>query len=193
MAAGFAPLKLNTVVVRGYNDDEVLDLVEFARAHAAEPRFIEYMDVGGATRWSPEQVVGREELLTRLAARYGPVTAVPEPGGSAPAERYRLADGMTVGIIASTTAPFCGACDRARLTADGTFFLCLYAARGLDLREPLRAGASDHELAGLIATAWRGRTDRGAEERLALARRDPLYSVAGLRADPHREMHTRGG
>jgi cyclic pyranopterin phosphate synthase len=193
MAAGFAPLKLNTVVVRGYNDDEVLDLVEFARAHGAEPRFIEYMDVGGATRWSREQVVGREELLARLAARYGPVSTVPEPGGSAPAERYRLADGMTVGIIASTTAPFCGACDRARLTADGTFFLCLYAARGLDLREPLRAGASDHELAGLIATAWRGRTDRGAEERLALARRDPLYSVAGLRADPHREMHTRGG
>jgi cyclic pyranopterin phosphate synthase len=191
--AGFAPLKLNTVVVRGFNDDEVEDLVEFARGRGAEPRFIEYMDVGGATRWSPDQVVSRDELLRRLAARYGPVTPLPEPGGSAPAERFRLPDGMTVGIIASTTAPFCGTCDRGRLTADGTFFLCLYAERGLDLREPLRAGASDDDLAGLVAAAWRGRVDRGAEARLAVARRAALVTVSGLRADPHREMHTRGG
>jgi cyclic pyranopterin phosphate synthase len=191
--AGFAPLKLNTVVVRGFNDDEVEDLVEFARECGAEPRFIEYMDVGGATRWSPEQVVSRDELLGRLAARYGPVTPLPEPGGSAPAERFRLRDGMTVGIIASTTAPFCGTCDRGRLTADGTFFLCLYAERGLDLREPLRAGASDDDLARLVAAAWGGRVDRGAEARLAVARREALVTVSGLRADPHREMHTRGG
>jgi cyclic pyranopterin phosphate synthase len=191
--AGFAPLKLNTVVVRGFNDDEVEDLVEFARGRGAEPRFIEYMDVGGATRWSPEQVVSRDELLRRLAARYGPVTPLPEPGGSAPAERFRLPDGMTVGIIASTTAPFCGTCDRGRLTADGTLFLCLYAERGLDLREPLRAGASDDDLAGLVTAAWRGRVDRGAEARLAVARRAALVTVSGLRADPHREMHTRGG
>ena len=191
--AGFAPLKLNTVVVRGFNDDEVEDLVEFARERGAEPRFIEYMDVGGATRWSPEQVVSRDELLRRLAARYGAVTPLPEPGGSAPAERFRLPDGMTVGIIASTTAPFCGTCDRGRLTADGTFFLCLYAERGLDLREPLRAGASDDDLARLVVEAWRGRVDRGAEARLAVARREALVTVSGLRADPHREMHTRGG
>jgi cyclic pyranopterin phosphate synthase len=191
--AGFAPLKLNTVVVRGFNDDEVEDLVEFARGRGAEPRFIEYMDVGGATRWSPDQVVSRDELLRRLAARYGPVTPLPEPGGSAPAERFRLPDGMTVGIIASTTAPFCGTCDRGRLTADGTLFLCLYAERGLDLREPLRAGASDDDLAGLVTAAWRGRVDRGAEARLAVARRAALVTVSGLRADPHREMHTRGG
>jgi len=192
-AAGFTPLKLNTVVVRGFNDDEVEDLVEFARGHGAEPRFIEYMDVGGATRWSPEQVVSRDELLRRLADRYGAVTPLSEPGGSAPAERFRLPDGMTVGIIASTTAPFCGTCDRARLTADGTFFLCLYAERGLDLRAPLREGASDDDLARLVAAAWRDRTDRGAEARLAVARREALYTVSGLRADPHREMHTRGG
>ena len=190
---GFAPLKLNTVVVRGFNDDEVEDLVEFARERGAEPRFIEYMDVGGATRWSPEQVVSRDELLRRLTARYGALTPLPEPGGSAPAERFRLPDGMTVGIIASTTAPFCGTCDRGRLTADGTFFLCLYAERGLDLREPLRAGASDGDLARLVAEAWRGRVDRGAEARLAVARREALVTVSGLRADPHREMHTRGG
>jgi cyclic pyranopterin phosphate synthase len=191
--AGFAPLKLNTVVVRGFNDDEVEDLVEFGRASEAEPRFIEYMDVGGATRWSPGQVVSREELLRRLAARYGAVTPLPEPGGSAPAERFRLPDGMTVGIIASTTAPFCGTCDRARLTADGTLFLCLYAERGLDLRGPLRAGASDGDLARLVAETWQGRTDRGAEARLAVAQREALVTVSGLRADPHREMHTRGG
>jgi cyclic pyranopterin phosphate synthase len=192
-AAGFTPLKLNTVVVRGFNDDEIEDLVEFARQHGAEPRFIEYMDVGGATRWSAEQVVSRDELLQRLAARYGAVTPLPEPGGSAPAERFRLADGMTVGIIASTTAPFCGTCDRGRLTADGTFFLCLYAARGLDLRGPLRAGASADDLERLVTGAWQGRTDRGAEARLGVARREALVTVSGLRADPHREMHTRGG
>ncbi len=191
--AGFDRLKLNTVVVRSFNDDEVEDLIEFARRHQAEPRFIEYMDVGGATRWSPEQVVSRAELLERLARRYGPVTPVSDPGSRAPAERFRLADGMTVGIIASTTAPFCGTCDRARLTADGTLFLCLYAAQGLDLRAPLRDGAPDEELARLIVRAWQGRSDRGAEERLVLAQRGALYTVTGLRADPHREMHTRGG
>jgi cyclic pyranopterin phosphate synthase len=112
---------------------------------------------------------------------------------SAPAERFRLPDGTTFGIVASTTAPFCRSCDRSRLTADGTWFLCLYAERGTDLREPLRNGATDHELAELIASTWRGRTDRGAEERLGVDHRSALYQVTALRADPHREMHTRGG
>ena len=191
-AAGF-PLKLNTVVMRGVNDDELVDLIEFARLHDAEVRFIEYMDVGGATGWSAEQVVSQREMLEVLAARYGPVTPVTTGDLSAPAERFRLADGITFGIVASTTAPFCRSCDRSRLTADGTWFLCLYAARGTDLREPLRNGATDAELADVIASTWRGRVDRGAEERLGLAQRAPLYQVDGLRADPHREMHTRGG
>src|SRR5205814_3478925 len=112
---------------------------------------------------------------------------------AAPAERFHLSNGTTFGIVASTTAPFCRSCDRSRLTADGTWFLCLYAERGTDLRGPLRGSASDAELKDLIASTWRGRTDRGAEERLELAERAPLYQVAGLRADPHREMHTRGG
>ena len=192
-AAGFAPLKLNTVVVRGFNDDELADLLEHGRAHGAEVRFIEYMDVGGATRWSPEQVVSREEMLQRLTARYGPVEALPEPGSRAPAERFRLSDGLVFGVIASTTAPFCATCDRARLTADGTLFLCLYAPHGLDLREPLRTGASDADLAALIAAAWRRRIDRGAEQRLSARQREALYPVTALRADPHREMHVRGG
>src|SRR5256885_11923902 len=112
---------------------------------------------------------------------------------AAPAVRFRLTDGTVFGVIASVTAPFCGSCDRSRLTADGTWFLCLYAARGVDLREPLRRGATDDELAGLIAGAWRGRSDRGAETRLGVAERGALYRLESLRADPHREMHTRGG
>ena len=191
-AAGFS-LKLNTVVIRGVNDDELADLIEFARKHAAEVRFIEYMDVGGATAWSAEQVVSQREMLEVLSARYGAITPVTAGDISAPAERFRLPDGTTFGIVASTTAPFCRSCDRSRLTADGTWFLCLYAARATDLREPLRKGATDAELADLIAATWRGRTDRGAEERLALVNRAPLFPVEGLRADPHREMHTRGG
>jgi len=187
------PVKLNTVVMRGVNDDELVDLIEFARAHDAEVRFIEYMDVGGATEWTAAQVVSQREMLDRLAAHYGAIMGLANPDVSAPAERFRLPDGSTFGIVASTTAPFCRSCDRSRLTADGTWFLCLYAARGIDLREPLRTGATDGQLADLIASSWQSRTDRGAEERLALRDRSPLYPVAGLRADPHREMHTRGG
>ena len=193
-AAGFAPLKLNTVVVRGYNDDELAELIEFGRANSAEVRFIEYMDVGGATKWSPDQVVSRRAMLDALGRRYGRVEPVSESRGSAaPAERFVLPDGTTFGIIASTTAPFCRACDRSRLTADGTWYLCLYAERGVSLRDPLRAGASDAELTQLIAGTWRGRADRGAEERLAVGSRGALYPVESLRQDPHREMHTRGG
>src|SRR3989440_455023 len=187
--AGFARLKLNAVVIRGFNDDELADLVEFARAHDAEVRFIEYMDVGGATRWSMEQVVPQLEMLAR---RYGAIEPI-AADGRAPAERFRLADGTSFGIIASTTAPFCRACDRSRLTADGTWFLCLYANRGVDLRERLRRGASDDELAALLRDTWQHRADRGAEERLAVRERGALYPIADLRADPHREMHTRGG
>jgi cyclic pyranopterin phosphate synthase len=192
LAAGFTRVKLNTVVIRGYNDDEVLDLLEFARGRGTEARFIEYMDVGGATGWSLEQVVSQREILERVARRYGPVE--PLPGEAwAPAERFVLRDGTTFGVIASTTAPFCRTCDRARLTADGTFLLCLYGEDGLDLRELLRGGASDEEIAGRIAETWNRRADRGAEQRLGLAERGVLHRLETLRADPRREMHTRGG
>jgi len=193
-AAGFERVKLNTVVVRGFNDDEIVDLIEFGRAHAVEVRFIEYMDVGGATHWTPDQVVSQREMLERLTARYGPITPVRDDADPrAPAERFRLPDGLTFGVIASVTAPFCANCDRSRLTADGTWFLCLYAERGVDLREPLRAGASDDDLRALITATWTARADRGAEERLSVARRGALYQIDELRADPRREMHTRGG
>ena len=192
-AVGFERLKINSVVVRGFNEDELVDLIEFARARDAEVRFIEYMDVGGATQWSLDRVVSQPEILDLLAHHYGPITPVTGDDPHAPAERFALPDGATFGIIASTTAPFCNACDRSRLTADGQWLMCLYAERGLDVRESLRAGASDEELAALVREAWAGRTDRGAQERLGLSQREPLYPVSRLRADPHREMHTRGG
>lgn len=192
-AAGFTDLKLNAVVVRGVNDDELFDLIEFGRAGAIEVRFIEYMDVGGATRWTGGLVVSRKEMLERLADRYGPVH--PAAGGDprAPAERFQLSDGTTFGIIASTTEPFCSTCDRSRLTADGMWLRCLYAAEGVSLRDLIRGGTSDDELAEVIRQGWASRADRGAEERALAADRGALYQIDGLRQDPHREMHTRGG
>ncbi|HET8834626.1 MAG TPA: GTP 3',8-cyclase MoaA [Gemmatimonadales bacterium] len=191
-AAGFDAIKLNTVVIRDYNADEIADLLEFARARGLEIRFIEYMDVGGATRWSVAQVVSREEILRIVAERYGPVMPVRKDGW-APADRFRLEDGTIFGVIASTTAPFCRTCDRARLTADGTFLLCLYGERGLDLRGLLRGGASDFEILSRLEEVWAARTDRGAEERAAVPDRGILHQIDSLRADPRREMHTRGG
>ncbi|MBA2564529.1 MAG: GTP 3',8-cyclase MoaA [Gemmatimonadetes bacterium] len=196
--AGFERLKLNTVVIRGFNDDELGDLLEFGRRAGAEVRFIEYMDVGGATRWALDRVVSRAEILRVLEERYGAAVALPNEG-SAPADRFVLPDGLTFGIVSSTTAPFCGTCDRARLTTDGMFFLCLYARDGLDLKRLLRGGAGAGEIRDAIAGAWRARTDRGAEDRLALGapgrpgERGVLYAIEDLRRDVHREMHTRGG
>ena len=192
IAAGYSGLKLNTVVIRGYNDDEVLDLLEFARVRGAEARFIEYMDVGGATGWSMDQVVRQAEILDLVARRFGPVEPLAEDAW-APAERFALRDGTVFGVIASTTSPLCRTCDCGRLTADGTFLLCLYGEEGLDLRELLRGGGSDEEIAGRIAETWSRRRDRGAEERAALAERGVLHRIESLRADPRREMHTRGG
>ena len=191
-AAGFERLKIDTVIMRGVNDDELVPLLEFSRCRGAELRFIEYMDVGGATRWSAGAVVSRDEILKRVADRYGRVVALEEES-SAPATRFRLPDGLVFGIIASTTAPFCADCDRARLTADGMWLMCLYARAGTDLRRPLRAGATGDELERLIAAVWSSRADRGAEERLTTERQHTLIPVATLRHDAHLEMHTRGG
>lgn len=187
----FPGLKIDTVIMRGVNDDELVPMLTFGQTLGAEVRFIEYMDVGGATHWSMSRVVSRQEMLTRIAAQLGPVTAVDE-ASSAPADRYRLGDGTIFGIISSTTEPFCNACDRSRLTADGLWYLCLYAMRGTDLRGPLRQGASVDDLRGLISAHWTARRDRGAETRLDLRER-AIIPVASLKRDPHLEMHTRGG
>jgi GTP 3',8-cyclase len=189
----YGTFKIDTVVIRGVNDDELGDLIEFGKTMNAEVRFIEYMDVGGATRWSPDRVVSRRDILAALTRRYGVIAAVDE-SSSAPADRFVLDDGTTFGIISSTTAPFCRSCDRSRLTADGIWYLCLYATSGVDLRGPLRGGASVEELTSLIGDTWRGRRDRGAEERLALGDRRAFVPVRDLlKRDPHLEMHTRGG
>jgi cyclic pyranopterin phosphate synthase len=190
--AGFTDTKLDAVIVRGVNDDELTDLIEFGRAHAAEVRFIEYMDVAGATQWLPERVVSRAEMLQRLEQRYGKITPASETS-AAPAERFFLPDGTVFGIIASTTAPFCSRCNRSRLTADGQWYRCLYATSGTDLRGPLRAGASISALAEQISTIWSARTDRGAEQRKAERFRGAFVSLDELQRDPHLEMHTRGG
>ena len=188
----FGELKIDSVIIRGVNDDELIDLLEFGRDHNAEVRFIEYMDVGGATQWSMDRVVSKAQILETLAQRYGPATALDEES-SAPARRYRLADGTLFGIIASTTEPFCADCDRSRLTADGMWYLCLYATEGVDLRGLLRSGATPEALAATIRGAWQRRRDRGAEERLANGARTSLIPLDRLRRDPHLEMHTRGG
>jgi len=190
--AGFGDLKLDTVVTRGDNDDELFDLIAFAGEAGAEIRFIEYMDVGGATAWRPDAVVSRREILARLSAHYGPVRPVGERS-SAPAARFELPGGQIVGIISSTTEPFCRTCDRARLTADGVLLLCLYAQHGTDLRRPLRAGASRETLLNMIRAVWAGRADRGAEERLAVRERGTYIPLSVLKKDAHLEMHTRGG
>ncbi len=186
--AGFTSTKINAVVLRGENDDELAELVAFGREVGAEVRFIEYMDVGGATRWNARDVVSREEILAALGSP-APISAET----AAPAARYRTESGDVVGVIASTTAPFCASCDRGRVTADGVFFGCLYADRGVDLRMPLRSGASLDALATIVRAAWEARDDRGAESRHATTDRAAFVPLSRLRADPHREMHTRGG
>jgi GTP 3',8-cyclase len=189
---GFDGIKIDSVIMRNVNDDELVDLIEYGRRVGAEVRFIEYMDVGGATQWNPDAVVSRAEMIDRLEAHYGAVVPMDEES-SAPADRFMLPDGIVFGIISSTTAPFCSSCDRSRLTADGMWLMCLYATAGTDLRRPLRAGASQEELRRLIGTVWSSRADRGAEERLAFERREPLIPVSALKKDAHLEMHTRGG
>ncbi|SOC56539.1 GTP 3',8-cyclase MoaA [Ornithinimicrobium cerasi] len=149
--AGLTPVKLNTVLMRGVNDVEAVDLLAFALEHGYELRFIEQMPLDAQHQWDRSRMVTGEEILERLRAAYR-LTALPdESRGSAPAELF-LVDGgpATVGVIASVTLPFCGTCDRVRLTADGQIRNCLFATGETDLREALRSGASDDELAALF-------------------------------------------
>lgn len=193
---GFPGLKLDSVAIRGFNDDELVALIEFGRHYQAEVRFIEYMDVGGANGWAPEKVLSRDAILTTLGKYYGKIEPMPERG-SAPAQRFVLPDGATFGIIPSTTTPFCSTCDRSRVTADGMWYRCLYATAGTDLRKPLRAGISADDMRAFIRAGWESRRDRGAEERKALERiglrEGGLIDIEKLREDPHLEMHARGG
>jgi len=162
---GLAPIKINAVIIRGLNDDEILDLVNLARDNGFEMRFIEYMDVGNANAWSLEKTVTKREILETVNARF-PVREVGRAKGSAPAVDYEFLDGAgQIGIIGSVTEPFCSSCTRVRLTADGRLVTCLFAESGFDLKGMLRAGASDEEIAERIRTIWSGRTDRYSDMR----------------------------
>ena len=164
LEAGFAPVKINAVVQRGVNDDEIVPLARFGRERGVEIRFIEFMPLDAAGNWLHDDVVGQDEIVARLAAEF-PLEPVPARG-AAPADRWRYTDGGfvggggMVGVIPTVTKPFCGDCDRVRLTADGQFRTCLFETREFDVREVLRTGGSDDDLAALIqravGTKWAG-------------------------------------
>jgi cyclic pyranopterin phosphate synthase len=164
--AGIAPIKLNAVIERGVNDDDILPLVEFSRTHGFAMRFIEYMDVGNSINWTSAKLVTKKEIIEKIAARY-PVKEVGRGRGSAPSVDYEFVDGQgDVGVIASVTEPFCSSCTRIRLTADGKIVTCLFSHVGHDIKARLRAGASDQEISEFIGNVWRKRTDRYSAERL---------------------------
>jgi cyclic pyranopterin phosphate synthase len=149
LQAGFSPVKLNAVLLRGVNDDEVVDFATFGREKGVVVRFIEFMPLDADGAWTGEQVVSATEILAAIGAVY-PLEPVPQRG-SHPAERYRYTDGGgEIGVVPSVTRSFCGSCDRVRLTAEGMFRNCLFATRETDLRSLLRSGASDDELAAAI-------------------------------------------
>ena len=163
--AGFGQLKFNAVVERGVNEDEILDLAEFARANGDEMRFIEFMDVGNANSWTSEKLVSQREILKVLRSRYELIER--DGRGSRPSQDYSFADGRGgVGVIASVTEPFCGACSRVRLTADGQVVTCLFADVGADLKGRLRSGESDEQLSEFVTDIWQKRADRYSETRL---------------------------
>jgi cyclic pyranopterin phosphate synthase len=165
-AAGL-PVKVNAVVKRGANDGDMLALAEHFRGSGHVLRFIEYMDVGSTNGWRLEDVVAAEEIVRRISERW-PLEPVEVERPDATARRWRYLDGAgEIGVIASVTQPFCGGCSRARLSAEGRLYTCLFAARGHDLRAPLRLGASDDELAEQLRALWARRTDRYSELRTA--------------------------
>jgi cyclic pyranopterin phosphate synthase len=163
--AGLTPIKINVVVQRGVNDHAALDLAEHFRGSGHIVRFIEYMDVGSRNDWHADQVVPSRELIARIAARW-PLRATDAQYRGEVASRYVYEDGAgELGFISSITQPFCGDCSRARLSSDGVLYTCLFATSGLDLRAPLRAGASDDELLALLRDCWTARQDRYSEQR----------------------------
>jgi len=185
LAAGLAPVKVNAVVQRGVNDHTVLALLEHFRGTPVIVRLIEYMDVGNRNHWNRTQVVPSAELLERVRERW-PVTALPGQYRGEVAERYAYDDGAgEIGFISSITAPFCGACSRARLSSEGMLYTCLFATSGTDLRALLRDGASDEEIAATLFAVWTQRQDRYSEQRAALGEQGrALHKI---------EMHYIGG
>jgi cyclic pyranopterin phosphate synthase len=175
--AGLAPIKINTVVQRGVNDHTVLDLLAHFRGTGVIVRFIEYMDVGTRNHWNPALVVPSRELAAMISARWPLQPRDREYRGEV-AERHVFADGTgEVGFISSVSQPFCGDCSRARISSDGSFYTCLFATQGVDLRAPLRAGASDEELYELVRNVWTVRRDRYSELRASMRDSADLHKV----------------
>jgi cyclic pyranopterin phosphate synthase len=163
---GLHPIKINTVIERGVNDIDILDLVEFSRKNGFWLRFIEYMDVGNSNNWVSQRMVSKKEILEIINAEY-PLREVGRHDQSAPAVNYQFLDGVgNIGVIASVTEPFCVGCTRARLTADGKLVMCLFADQSYDLKRLMREGAGDDAILESIRAAWSGRSDRYSEERL---------------------------
>jgi cyclic pyranopterin phosphate synthase len=167
---GLHPIKLNAVIERGLNDDDILSLVEFSRENGLALRFIEYMDVGNSNDWTSGKLVSKKEIIEKINARY-PLKEVGRAGGSAPSVDYEFIDGRgDVGVIASVTEPFCSSCTRVRLTADGKIVTCLFSGIGHDVKGLLRGGASDEEISKFIVSIWEKRADRYSAERLEALR-----------------------
>lgn len=187
---GLHPIKINVVVVRGINEDEIIDLVRFSRANNFFVRFIEYMDVGNSNGWDPKKLVSKREMLQTIHSHF-PLAKLSSDPHIAPAEEYHFLDGMgQIGIVASVTEPFCFGCARARLTADGKLVTCLFSSKGHDLKEMIRTGATDHEIKDFISEVWRKRSDRYSQERWK-----DLNASKGYDAKGHKkmEMITLGG
>ena len=187
---GMNPIKINAVIIRGTNDDEIIDLVEFARNNRYEMRFIEYMDVGNANAWTLNKTVTKQEILDAVHKAY-PVREVGRDHGSAPAVDYEFLDGSgEIGIIGSVTEPFCSSCTRVRLTADGKLVTCLFSSSGFDIKSLLRSGISDDDLKKYINNIWSLRADRYSDLRWVA-----LQSGAGYEPQQHKkiEMITLGG
>ena len=177
-AAGLSPVKVNVVLKRGVNEGGLLDLVRYFRGSGHVLRFIEYMDVGHTNGWRLDEVVPADEILARIGAEF-PLEPVPPEYPGEVATRYRFRDGAgEIGVIASVTRPFCGDCTRARLSADGRLYTCLFAVSGHDLRAPLRSGASDEELVERIGAVWTARTDRYSELRSAATPGSPKVEMS---------------
>ena len=165
-SVGLGPIKINTVVKRNSNEEEVLDLIERFSNRDIAIRFIEYMDVGSTNGWSLEDVVSAEEIRQLI----GELKPIPSVKKSDVAKRYETAQGDEVGLITSVTEPFCGNCTRARISADGRFYTCLFSSRGLDLLSPIRMGSSDEEIASIIRSHWQEREDRYSEIRSEMSK-----------------------
>ncbi len=177
--AGFSPVKINCVVRRGVNEHAIAELAGRFSSPAYIVRFIEYMDVGNTNGWRLADVVPAAEIAERLE-NLGSLKPLPPQCVGEVARRYRTASGGEIGIIASVTQPFCRNCNRARLTADGRLFTCLFGSQGIDLRTPLRAGVSDDELSAIVRDTWESRADRYSEIRSAAGSTPPKVEMSAI-------------